>query len=196
MKDVKECAEFYETLLNKNYIFKLDDGSSFEIFFLRKNFHHLIGLEKLEDIDSVNVKYNSPELIYKMILNGSISAKTISKSPFYHKISERVENFQKIKDMLDIEKNNKVIVDFDRTLVKNENSTYTKLINTKYILYINEDFKYIIFTLGKVSSKIFPETFFCEHSKKYVTKQNYLGIIDIEVVEKNKKNKNNKPSSS
>ena len=78
----------------------------------------------------------------------------------------------------------KIIIDFDRNLVSG-----TELINTKYILYRNLSDSYINLTMGESSDKIYPETFFVENSKKYISEQVLLEIENIDVIERTKKKK-------
>lgn len=181
MKDIKECAEFYCSLLNKKYIFTLENNIKFELIFLKSNFHHLLGLGKLTDISELNLKNNYADIVFKKILKGEISPQKISKSCFYHKIEKRVLYFDKITDMLNPDKC-KIIIDFDKSLVSNG----TNLKFTKYILYIHKNDDYIFFTLGEKNNGIYPETFFYESSKRYTDNQNLLDVLDISVVEKEK----------
>ncbi len=180
MNDVKECAELYKTLLNKDYIFTLEQGIKFKLFFKMGNFHHLLGLGKLTDIENLNLKKNSPEDIYKKILNGTITQKMIESSSFYHKIENRIVNFQSILDLLNIEKC-KIIIDFDKNLLDK-----TNLINTVYILFKHKKDGYVHLTLGDKGKGIYPETFFYENSKRYTSEQTLLDIIDIEILDKRK----------
>ena len=183
MKDIKECAEFYKSFLNKDYIFTLEGDIKFKIFFVKGNFHHLLGLGKLKDIEELNIEKNKADKIYKDILSGDISIEKIENSVFYYKILNRVENFQNITDLLDIDKC-KIIIDFDRNLLDD-----TNLINTKYILFKHKNDGYIHLTLGDKGKGIYPETFFYEGSKRYITEQVLLDIIDIEIVTHAKKKK-------
>lgn len=68
----------------------------FEIDFRPPDFHHLIGLKKLTDIEAVN---DDRESVFNNILNGTITYDTIIQSSFFEEISERFysfENFTKI----------------------------------------------------------------------------------------------------
>lgn len=172
MKDIQECAKFYGELLNKDYIFTLENDISFKILFAPSNFFHLLGLEKLKDISMSQ----SPRAVYIDILNGRIPPEKISNSTFYKLIEQRVEQFDELNNMLNSDKS-KVIVDFNKKLVP-----FTELKNTKYILYRHKDEGYAHFTMGNKGRGIYPETFFFDESKRYVTGQILLDIVKIETV--------------
>lgn len=138
-----------------------------------------MGLHKLSDLR--RLKSENPAKVFKDILSGNISVETIESSSFYYKIADRIEHFEKIADMLDKEKS-KIIIDFNRELING-----TELINTKYILYrdislYNDDLSgYANLTIGERQNKIYPETFFYEKSKRYISEQILLDILDIEI---------------
>ncbi len=182
MKDIQECAKFYKTLMRKDYIFTLENGIVFKLFFKASNFYHLIGLHKLKDIRQLSGDSVAPDRIYKDILSGSISVKTIENSSYYTKIADRIEHFEKIADMLDKDKC-KIIIDFDASVVQGG----TDLLKTKYILYRLVNLSYANLTIGEDEKGPYPETFFFEVSKKYISEQNLLDVENIEVIEKGKK---------
>ena len=176
MNTINECAEYYATLLNKNYHFILEDKTEFVLFFQKRNFYHLLGLEKLKDVEQL--VSSNPVVVFDKIVSGKITQENLQKSSFYPKISDRIKYFQDLQNMLDPNKC-KVVVDFDKSMVDD-----TKLRNTKYILYVHREEGYVLFTIGSIKLRIYAETFFMEPSKKYVSGQNLLEVIDIEVYEK------------
>lgn len=177
MKDIQECAKYYKTLMRKDYIFTLENGVVFKIFFKPSNFYHLIGLHKLKDVKQLTEHHNSLDNIYKDILSGRISVQTIENSVFYSQIKDRVEYFEKITDMLDKHKS-KIIIDFDPKLIEG-----TELKNTEYILYRHLNSGYANLTIGKRNGNTYPETFFAEDSKRYISEQTLLDIVNIEVID-------------
>lgn len=181
VKDIRECAEFYKSLMRKDYLFTLENGINFKIFFKASGFYHLIGLHKLTDIRQLTDNSVSPDKLYKDILNGRKSSAIIEKSAFYSRISDRIKHFERIADMLDKEKS-KIIIDFDPELIEG-----TELKNTKYILYRHLKSGYANLTLGEKDSFVYPETFFFEDSKRYISEQILLDILNIEIIEKGKK---------
>ncbi len=175
MKDIRECAELYSTLLYKDYIFTLEGDISFKLYFKDDNFAHLLGLGKLKDIEQLQTQAQGK--IYKDILNGDISHSLICNSSKYSRIEDRIQHFEEITNMLDADKC-KIIIDFDPTLVPN-----TELKNTEYVLYRHIKNGYAHFTIGSKGHKIYPETFFYENSKRYVNGQHLLDVYNIEVKE-------------
>lgn len=185
MKDIRECAELYATLLDKDYLFTLERNIRFKLFFRDSNFAHLLGLEKLKDIEQLQTQ--SKARIYEDILSGDLSHRRICNSSKFNHIENRILHFQEITDMLDVEKC-KIIIDFDPTLVPG-----TDLKNTEYILYRHIKNGYAHFTLGNKGNGIYPETFFYENSKRYINGQHLLDVQNIEIrnARKSKKNQNN-----
>lgn len=68
----------------------------FEIDFRKADFHHLIGLRKLTDIEAVN---GERETVFNKILNGEITYDMLKQSSFFQRIHRRFDlfaNFTKI----------------------------------------------------------------------------------------------------
>lgn len=179
MKDIRECAELYSTLLYKDYIFTLEGDISFKLYFKYDNFAHLLGLGKLKDIEQLQTQAQGK--IYKDILNGDISHSLICNSSKYSRIEDRIQHFEEITNMLDADKC-KIIIDFDSKLVPN-----TELKNTEYILYRPIKNGYAHFTIGNKGHGVYPETFFYENTKRYVSGQHLLDVQNIEVKELRRK---------
>lgn len=175
MGTIEECAKIYKNLIDKKYIFTLENNIKFTLFFTAENFYHLLGLEKLSDI--AQFKNLSPRKIYKDILSGKITQQIIQNSKHFNLIADRINFFYTINSLLDIQKSNKIIVDFDHTKL----NFRSKLNNTKYILYRREDENVCHLTIGK-QDKLYPETFMVEKSNIYLSEQTMLDILDIEVV--------------
>lgn len=177
MNTISECAKLYETLLKKEYVFTLETGIKFSVFFSASNFYHLLGLEKL--IDIIQLKGKKPNQIYRQILDGKITDKVIFNSKYYKLIESRIENFDMLPELLCFEKSNKIIVDFDFSKLNFQ----TKLQFTKYILYRRSDIDCIHLTIG-FKKKLYPETFFVENGSTYISNQTMLDILSIDVVQK------------
>lgn len=196
MNNIVECAKYYDTLLGKNYKYFLEDGLIIEFYFTSRGFYHIIGLHKLDDITILN----NASLLQDIIDNKEI-VKLIESSCKLSKISPRIEHFNEIENIFDINQCG-FIVDFDKNLVKGE----TELKFTKYLLYKKLDIKYscerviplganIILTLGKnKNNKIYPETFFYEPSNKYNSGQKLLEVNNIIISRKNNKKSKNRYS--
>lgn len=176
MNTISECAKLYETLLKKEYIFTIENNIRISIYFSTSNFYHILGLEKLSDI--TQLKGKKPNQIYKQILNGRITDNLVSNSKYYNLIESRVKNFEKLLDLLNFYKSNKIIIDFDLKKLDFK----TKLTFTKYILYKRSNTDYIHLTIG-LKDKLYPETFIVENGSTYVSGQTMLDILDIEILE-------------
>lgn len=186
MNDIVACAKYYSTLLGKNYKYLLEDGLIVEFYFTPKNFYHIIGLHKLDDITVLN----NASLLQDIIDNKEI-VRLIESSCKLPLIRPRIEYFNEIKNIFDINQC-EFIIDFDKNLVKGE----TELKYTKYLLYKRLNVKYgkddimilganAILTLGENSNKkIYPETFFYEPSNKYNSGQKLLEVKNIFISEK------------
>ena len=175
MDSVSECARAYRELKGKEYIITLEGDLVFSIYFSASAFCHLLGLEKLTDVQVLKGK--KPNQIYSQILRGIIPDSVLSGSDSYYRIADRVEHFDDIFSVLDISKSNKVIVDFDVSKLSFE----TLLKNTKYILYKMNPQSTSHLTIGQRNEKLYPETFIVEASNQYLSEQTMLEIIDIEI---------------
>lgn len=177
MNSILECARLYETLLKKEYIFTLEGNIKISIYFSSSYFYHLLGLEKLIDVTQLAGK--KPNQIYKLILKGRITDSLISNSKYYRLIENRIKYFETILDLLNFDRSNKIIIDFD----VNKLNFRTKLKFTKYILYKRIDTNYIHLTIG-LKDKLYPETFIVENGSTYVSEQTMLEILSIDVKER------------
>ena len=177
MNTISECAKLYQTLLGKEYIFTLENNINFSIYFSTSNFYHLLGLEKLSDI--TQLKGKKPNQIYKQILSGRITDGLISNSKYYHLIESRIQYFETLSDLLNFDRSNKIIIDFDL----NKLDFKTKLKFTKYILYKRSNTDYVHLTIGS-KNKLYPETFIVENGSTYVSGQTMLDILSINVIER------------
>lgn len=175
MKTITDCAILYKELLNKKYKFIIEGNLSFILEFSPSNFYHLLGLEKLTDV--TQLMGASPTKIFKDIIRGRITHSVIAKSNRYHLISERIQFFEYLPKLLDFDKSNKLIVEFD----KRKLNFKSLLRNTKYILYRRNDDKYIHLTIGNKDT-LYPETFIIESGSTYISEQVLLDITNIEII--------------
>lgn len=133
----------------------------------------MIGLEKLSNLNDFNGLGKSR--IFKKLLKKEISLKNIENHKDYHKISNRIKYFEQIDKLLD-KQHSKIIINFDNSLVSN-----TKLLRTVFMFYAHEKSGYTHLTIGKEKEKYYPETFFHEDSKRYISGQELLNIVDIQI---------------
>lgn len=188
MTDIQECAKKYLSLKNKTYTYKLENDFSFSIKFTEDNFLHLFGLQKLTDITQIKNLINEKSKIFQKILNNEDSfVEIITNSKHYNKIENRIQYFDYIDDLFDLETCN-IIVDFDVTRVPS-----SKLKRTEFLLYKKlPDDTYFILTIGNRNGFLYPETIIYEKTKMYLSEQTLLDIVDIQVESRKKSRKNNK----
>ena len=96
-----KCAVVFERLIKYQYRFILGrKGKLIEIVlgFNETDFHHLVGLHKLKDI---NIARDNRKRVFHNILSRSITDQTIAKSAFFNESRLRLEAFQFLEDLLD-----------------------------------------------------------------------------------------------
>lgn len=101
MDKLFEAAKFYKYNLD-GHKFHLKAAEKnkeleFDIVFDARNFKHLLGLNKLIDLQISNTK---SEVGYNQILNEEITLSDIEKSKFYHLMKPRLDNYKEIKSAL------------------------------------------------------------------------------------------------
>ena len=101
MDKLYDAAKFYKDNL-AGHKFHLKAGKNkrtieFDIIFGVENFKHLIGLNKLTDIQ---IGLINSEAGYFQILNKRTTIEDIQKSAFYKLIEPRIDNFSKLKSAL------------------------------------------------------------------------------------------------
>ncbi len=98
---LQRCAAVFERLTGCQYRFTLGrKGKLKEIIlgFSETDFHHLAGLHKLRDI---SIARENRQTVFRDILDGRITYRTIEKSVFVDESRLRLETFQFIEDLLD-----------------------------------------------------------------------------------------------
>ena len=102
MDALKACADAFTPLLDTEYIYKLGrKGKLVEIHlsFEKTDFHHLVGLHKLKDIEQL--RSGAREDIFDRIVQGEITQEQIEKSAFYNDMSSRIAVFPYIGAFLE-----------------------------------------------------------------------------------------------
>lgn len=100
---LQRCAVAFKHLTDYQYRFTLGrKGKQKEIVlgFGETDFHHLVGLHKLKDI---NIARENRQAVFRQILSGRITYQTIEKSIFVSESLLRLEAFQFIEALLDSE---------------------------------------------------------------------------------------------
>lgn len=170
---IDECAHFYNNFVGRTYVLTLENGLVVSIRFDIYHFKHLLGLEKLIDIPALSSM--SATAVFKKLLDDEKLVAAMHRSHHFDKIADRLKYFHFINDLL----HSKIIIDFDPSLV--QGGTYLR--STDYILYLKKHGGYINFTIGGGLGGHYPETFFFERSKRYITDQCLLDIVDVKIME-------------
>lgn len=170
---LKTCAIAYRNLLNTEYAItakKKNKIVDITLYFKKEHFFHLIGLNKLTDIQALR---NNKTKIFDKILSGEITYETIKKSVHFNDMSERLEHFPSLENILD---------DYELMIKFNSNKTKSK-IKAKYIIYfIKNDVVIHYFVDESVEeNKYFGRTFFPRNDKAYLCDNPYV-IINKEKI--------------
>ena len=174
MDQLLEAAKKYATLFDRDYIYTLETGTMLHVYFIPGFFHHLVGLQKLTDIPPVKKgTRNSPNYIFRNIINGAITMEDIQKSKHFNEIENRLRHFSQINRLIEFEK---IIIDFDSSLIK------TKL-DADYVLFKrSNDNMYLNLFLkddGGNPNKQIPLTFLPELTDYYTYGQKVIKILSM-----------------
>ena len=186
MDTLLETAIAYEKLLHKDFIYTLENDTSVIINFQAHGFHHLMGLQKLVDIDQVRkAEVGSPRIqleartIYRNIRNGLITLADIQKSKHFHEIENRLRFFSQINNLVEFEK---IIIDFDKELL----GFRSNLSKAEYLLHKKGNMNiHLNLFLGQANKRVnmlFPLTFITSPTDHYTYGQRALKILDMKTV--------------
>ena len=168
----------------------------FDLLFGRQNFHHLIGLQHLVDKPRIAEPLEPQKKFYNNLAGSEELQKEIYSSHKYDLISERVENFYRLANILQADEA-KIIVSF------NPEKTPTQMIEAEFMLFERgynpfdknaEPLYYHLFMDFETPSRYCPITFIVEHSNMYMNSQEFLNcsITQVPLESKPKKNWNKK----
>ncbi len=174
MDELMQCAQTFSHMVGKDYILTLENGIVLHIYFQKDQLRHLLGLHKLTDLNifQANSKI-SAGAIFKMIHNGKLTLNDIKKSSFYGKVEQRIKLFPLIESVFD----KKIVVDFDAHLPEN------CVLPAEYILYNRYLDGFLHLAIGHDINGQFPLSFFFEPTNYYVSGQNLLEVVSLEIVE-------------
>lgn len=181
MTQLQETIEIFEALRKHKYIITVENGDRFSLKFIPENYHHLVGYQHLTDSPKISKPFRKSEF-YRNLKNGKITDSEVTCSSQYKFISERIDHFKDIPDILSAGKG-KIIVEFDNSIPNSE-------IVAKYYLYkrvgnplIGEQTTYSMLFIGysKLEKSYYPATFIIEHSPRYIRDQDLLNCT-IEVI--------------
>ena len=185
MDNLLQAAIQYENLLHKDFIYLLEQDLSITVNFQPQHFHHLLGLQKLTDIDQVqktvksdkHAPRNDARDIYKNIRQGLISFEDISKSVYFKTIENRLEQFSQINRIVEFEK---IIIDFNTKLLGFDSN----LKKAQYLLHKQSNTGlYLNLFLGHDSTKPNKQlTFITSSTDQYIFGQKSLKILDLKTI--------------
>jgi len=170
------AATEYFKLFDIDYIYVLENGVTFHVYFTPGFFHHLAGLHKLTDIPQVSKgNRNNTNYIFKNILNGIIAIEDIQKSRHFNEIEPRLRHFTQINRLIEFEK---VIIDFDPSIIKSkvQNADYVLFKRSNDNMYLNLFLK----AKGNNLNKQIPLTYLPDITDYYTHSQKILNIASME----------------
>ena len=97
-----ECALAFQKLLDYEYNFVIGrkgQRREFSLTFEKSDFHHLLGLHKLKDIQQL--QRGMREKIFDSIICGEITQELIQKSAYYLQMNQRISPLAGLEKMLD-----------------------------------------------------------------------------------------------
>lgn len=183
MDQIKKAIEIYEELRKCKYHIKIENGIEFDLLFGKQNFHHLIGLQHLVDKPRIAEPLEPQKKFYNNLAGSEELQKEIYSSHKYDSISERVENFHRLVNILQAGEA-KIIVSFD------PEKTPTQMIEAEFMLYERgynpfdknaEPLYYHLFMDFETPSRYCPITFIVEHSNMYMNSQEFLNCSITQV---------------
>lgn len=178
MDKLKACAISFQNLLSIQYKIMLGrKGKETELIltFDKKDFHHLVGLKKLEDMPNLK---RDRAVIFDEILQGIITYDMISKSSFFEKDEEK--NQFGIRNRIDYFIHIEKILDSNNLSFKyNKNKNAWSLIDGEYI-FKNLDFDKEVFVFidqRKDDKSKFCRSFFPKENRDYTKDQIKMALI-------------------
>ena len=129
MGQIENTIAVYERLSKRKYKITVENGIEFSLVFDKSRYHHLVGYHYLTDLVGIANPYGKARF-YRQVKNHKISEEEIVKSELFKHISERVEFFGYIEEIVSAS-DCKIIVEFDRSKADSD-------IEAKFFLYKRE----------------------------------------------------------
>lgn len=178
MDNLKKSADAFSSLLNIEYHIKAGKKSDkiidFIIDFDKADFFHLVGLHKLKDIDVLVSADIDKEDIFDKIMSEEITYEQLSKSVFFDKVKDRIDNFSKLESLLN---NGDLVFRYYKNKVKGS------IINADYVFYFQNTQPKIYFFIvkrDKTSDYRFCGcSFFSSADNKYIMLQPKYKLIYV-----------------
>ena len=111
MGEIEKTIEVFERLRQHKYKISIETGNVFILKFSPEHCHHLVGFQHLDDLTHISAPHLKDKF-YRDVKKGAISEEMIIASRKYSEIAERIQNFEKLEDIL-CSGECKIIVSFD-----------------------------------------------------------------------------------
>jgi hypothetical protein len=164
MDKLQECAKAFEKLLDKKYHIivgrkgkTIDIALAFEV----EDFHHLMGLHKLKDIEALAGKRGK---VYRDALSGRISLSSLEKSTHFSQIENRIEPFSDLEKILD---DNRLVFRYNEKAHSFSRIQAEFLLSTPYMAHEI----YVFLDRKDVEEQFFCRSFFPKENKDYTVGQ-------------------------
>lgn len=163
MSALIDSISAFEKLLNIEYVFILGRKNKtveLHIYFDKKHFYHLAGLQHLKDIANIN---QDRETVFNLIKSRKIKPELICSSIYFNNISDRIECLKYIEQ----------VFDSNKTIFKYNSSLHVfSLIQADYLLKNTMLNKTLFTFLTKdKNGNYFCKSFFPQQDKDYSEKQ-------------------------
>lgn len=187
MDALSEAAAEYAKLFNRDFIYTLATGIDIRVYFIPGFFHHLMGLQKLNDIPSLmKSPRNNTNYIFRNIINGIITLDEIGKSQYFNEIEARLKHFSQINRIIEFEE---IIVDFNPSLLIS-----SKIVEADYVLFkrSNDNMYLNLFLKSDEKNGMaqIPLTFIPHKTDYYTYGQKVIKILSMTEVARCTKQKN------
>ena len=173
---MKGIVKDYEKLIPLTIKIPIYNGEVIKFSFKRENLPHLLGLNRLVDIE-IFEKYANKEnkkvtatTIFEMMKNGDIEMSLLKGSSYFEDIYNNKIKYSSSHNILAAIKNN-IIIKFDPSSIKDFDTKLDKVDYMFYQIVIEENGRYYHFGIGySIEEGVgnFPNTFFVRADDTYI----------------------------
>ncbi|MCI7330007.1 MAG: PBECR4 domain-containing protein [Selenomonadaceae bacterium] len=173
MDALYEAAVLYKPLLHKDYHIVAayrQEQIRIKFIFLPEHFYHLVGFHKLLDLKALV----QPRMLLHKVLSREITASVIRDSKFYADMEDRLHDFGKLHELIDLLQSGEIVIEFaqqNRTRIQADFLLFRKSTSVYTHLFLRHDQRY-----GYV-----PCSFFCRGDNKYIRNNKKYYIVDFSV---------------
>lgn len=170
----------YKTVVGYTMRYEFVDGGEVSYTFHKKNFPHLIGLQKLIDIPIIN-DFNDPSkqkisagfLISRIKKGRFLNENIVRSSTHFYEIQERFDNFS--RDNLLTVSYTDAVIDFNALKIGS-------VLKSNYILFENKGkgFDHLGIAVDKLG-RTYVETFFYNPTDLYIKNQKIVKIKKVQI---------------